>query len=111
MSTQLVTDPISLTSTVSGGRKTRDVLFLIGLWFAMLLCTVTLLTLLIDTFLTGRSKLNWTFLSGHPDPFPEDAGIQSAIFGSLWVVIPSGLGALFVALCTAVYLEEYTRND
>ena len=111
MSTQMIADPTTLASTVSGSRKSRDVLFLIGLWFAMLLCTATLLTLLVDTFITGRSKLNWAFLSGHPDPFPEDAGIQSAILGSLWVVIPSGLGALFVAICTAIYLEEYTRID
>ena len=111
MTVHMVSDPTTLASTVSGGRKSRDVIFLIGLWVAMLLCTATLLTLLVDTFVTGRSKLTWAFLSGHPDPFPEDAGIQSAILGSLWVVIPSGLGALFVAICTAIYLEEYTRTD
>lgn len=101
----------SLASTVSGGRRARDVGFLIGLWAAMLLAVVTLLTLLIDTFLTGRSRLNWDFLSGFPSPFPEDTGIQSAIFGSLWVVVPAGIVTLAIAIGTAVYLEEYASKD
>jgi phosphate transport system permease protein len=78
------------------------------LWFAILLATVTLGTLLIDTFLRARSRLNVEFLTGFPSPFPEDAGIQSAIFGSIWVVVPAGVVSLFVAVCAAIYLEEYS---
>ncbi|MFM7827654.1 MAG: phosphate ABC transporter permease PstA, partial [Acidimicrobiaceae bacterium] len=38
---------------------------------------------------------------------PEDAGIQAAIFGSIWVVVTSGLISLFIAMGTAIYLEEF----
>lgn len=107
-----ITEPVtSLTSTVTGSRRARDLGFLALLWFALLLAVVTLVTLLIDTFLTGRSRLNWEFLAGFPSPFPEDTGIQSAIFGSLWVVIPAGVVSLAIAIGTAVYLEEYASSD
>lgn len=110
MTAALTTD-VSLESSVVGTRRVKDVAFLLLLWFALLLAVVTLLTLLISTFLDGRSRLNWEFLSGFPSPFPEDAGIQSAIFGSLWVVVPAGVVSLLIAVGTAVYLEEYANKE
>ncbi len=98
---------VSLSSTVTGSRRVRDVVFLTLLWTAILLAVVTLLTLLINTFVIGRSRLNWAFLSGFPSPFPEETGIQAAIFGSIWVVVPAGVVALAIAIFTAIYLEEY----
>lgn len=101
----------SLASSVRGVRRSKEILFLIVLWLGLLLAITTLLTLLIDTFMTGRSRLNRDFLTGFPSPFPEDAGIQSAIFGSIWVVLPAGVVSLFIAVCTAIYLEEYSSKD
>lgn len=101
----------TLASSVSGSRRARDLAFLVGLWAALLLAVVTLVTLLVDTFLTGRSRLNWDFLTGFPSPFPDDTGIQSAIFGSIWVVVPAGVVSLAIAIGTAVYLEEYATRD
>jgi phosphate transport system permease protein len=101
----------SLASSVRGLRRSKDVVFLIVLWIGLLLAITTLLTLLIDTFITGRSRLNIDFLTGFPSPFPEDTGIQSAIFGSIWVVLPAGVVSLFVAVCTAIYLEEYASKE
>lgn len=109
--TQVVITEETLASTVSGSRRARDLAFLVGLWAALLLAVVTLVTLLVDTFLTGRPKLNWEFISGFPSPFPDEAGLQSAIFGSLWVVVPAGVVTLAIAIGTAVYLEEYTRKE
>lgn len=100
-----------LNSSVSGSRRLKDVGFLVCLWFALLLAVVTLVTLLVSTFLTGRSRLNWDFIAGFPSPFPEDAGIQSAIWGSLWVVVPAGVVSLAIAIGTAVYLEEYAKSQ
>jgi hypothetical protein len=41
-------------------------MFLIGLWFATLLGIVTLVTLLLDTLIKGRSKMNLNLLTGFP---------------------------------------------
>ena len=97
----------ALQSSVTGWRRSKDFIFLIGLWLALLLAAGTLVGLIVDTFITGKSRLNRDFLTGFPSPFPEDAGIQSAFFGSIWVVVPAGTVALFVAICTAIYLEEF----
>jgi phosphate transport system permease protein len=108
--TMTQTQPVTLTSTISGSRKVRDVLFLCVLWAAILLAIITLGTLIIDAFLIGGSRLNWAFISGFPSPFADETGIQAAIFGSIWVVVPAGVVSLVIAIFTAIYLEEYAAS-
>ena len=96
-----------LRDTTSRARKNLDKLFLGGLWVFTLLAIITLVTLVGTTLLKGYSRLNLSLITNFPSPFPEDAGIQAAIFGSVWVVVTSGLVSLFIAMGTAIYLEEF----
>ena len=96
-----------LHDTTSRTRKNLDKLFLGGLWIFTLLAIITLVTLVGTTLLKGYSRLNLSLITNFPSPFPEDAGIQAAIFGSIWVVVTSGLVSLFIAMGTAIYLEEF----
>ncbi|MFZ9786670.1 MAG: phosphate ABC transporter permease PstA, partial [Ilumatobacteraceae bacterium] len=96
-----------LHDTTSRSRKNLDKLFLGGLWIFTLLAIITLVTLVGTTLLKGYSRLNLSLITNFPSPFPEDAGIQAAIFGSIWVVVTSGLVSLFIAMGTAIYLEEF----
>lgn len=98
-----------LQDSTSTSRKFRDRFFLGSLWFATLLAVVTLFVLVLTSFLDGKSRLNLDLVRNFPSPFPEDAGIQSAIFGSLWVVVTSGVVSLFLALGSAIYLEEFAN--
>ncbi len=98
-----------LSDSTSAWRKSRDRIFLSLLWFATLLAVVTLVVLILNSYLEGRSRLNLDLIRNFPSPFPEDAGIQSAIFGSLWVVITSGVVSLLLALGSAIYLEEFAN--
>lgn len=100
-----------LHDTTSRARKNLDKLFLGGLWVFTLLAIITLVTLVGTTLLKGYSRLNLSLISNFPSPFPEDAGIQAAIFGSIWVVVTSGLVSLFIALGTAIYLEEFADQQ
>ena len=100
-----------LKDSTSPSRKFRDKLFLSGLWIATLIGVLTLFFLVLSTFLKGYTRINLDLITGFPSPFPEDAGIQSAIFGSLWVVITSGVVSLFIALCSAIYLEEFANKE
>ncbi|MFZ9830332.1 MAG: phosphate ABC transporter permease PstA [Ilumatobacteraceae bacterium] len=93
--------------TTSRSRKNLDKLFLGGLLIFTLLAIITLVTLVGTTLLKGYSRLNLSLITNFPSPFPEDAGIQAAIFGSIWVVVTSGLVSLFIAMGTAIYLEEF----
>lgn len=100
--------PADLRDTTSRARKNLDKLFFGFLWLFTLLAIITLVTLIGTTLLKGYSRLNLSLVTNFPSPFPEDAGIQAAIFGSVWVVVTSGLASLFIALGTAIYLEEFS---
>lgn len=100
-----------LQDSTSASRKFRDKLFLTGLWFATLIGILTLFFLILSTFLKGYTRLNLSLITNFPSPFPEDAGIQAAIFGSLWVVVTSGVVSLLIALGSAIYLEEFANKE
>ncbi len=109
MSTTVVTDRYSadLKDSTSASRKRWDKVFLGGLWLSTLVAVLTLVVLVLNTLLRGYTRLNFALVSNFPSPFPEDAGIQAAIFGSIWVVVTSGVVSLFIAMGTAIYLEEF----
>ncbi|HJU82538.1 MAG TPA: phosphate ABC transporter permease PstA [Acidimicrobiia bacterium] len=102
---------IDVRASTATRRKVVDSLFKLFLWVSLGIALGTLLTLLIDLISEGRSRLNFDLIMNMPSARPQRAGIQSAIFGSLWVVgttaaisIPTGVGA-------AIYLEEFARKD
>ena len=109
MSTTVVADRYSadLKDSTSASRKRWDKVFLGGLWLSTLVAVLTLVVLVLNTLLRGYTRLNFALVSNFPSPFPEDAGIQAAIFGSIWVVVTSGVVSLFIAMGTAIYLEEF----
>ena len=100
-----------LRDSTSPSRKLRDKVFLIGLWIATLIGVLTLFFLVLSTLLKGYTRLNLSLITNFPSPFPEDAGIQAAIFGSIWVVVTSGIVSLFIALGSAIYLEEFANQS
>ena len=100
-----------LRDSTSPSRKLRDKLFLTGLWVATLVGVLTLFFLVLSTLLKGYTRLNLSLITNFPSPFPEDAGIQAAIFGSIWVVVTSGIVSLFIALGSAFYLEEFANSE
>ena len=102
---------VSLSDSTSSSRRNKDTLFLTVLWASLLLALLTLAALVINTLISGASSLSWNFITFFPSPFPEDSGIQSALFGSLWVTLTSGFVSLSLALCTAIYLEEFTNPN
>ena len=101
----------SLSDSTSSSRRNKDTLFLTVLWASVLLALLTLAALVINTLISGASSLSWNFITFFPSPFPEDSGIQSALFGSLWVTLTSGVISLSLALGTAIYLEEFTNPN
>lgn len=69
-----------------------------------------LVLLLARVLRSAAGWVDWQFLTSFPSRFPEQAGVLSAFFGSLWllalmvpVALPLGVGA-------AIYLEEYARR-
>jgi phosphate transport system permease protein len=58
-----------------------------------------------------RSWLTGDFIRSPQSSKPEDAGIRTAILGTLWVIFITILFALPVGIGAAVYLEEYAGDS
>ncbi|MBK8049017.1 MAG: phosphate ABC transporter permease PstA [Anaerolineales bacterium] len=65
-------------------------------------------TLPAGTDLVFKSWLNWNFLTSPQSSNPLQAGINTAIWGSLWVTIIAFLVAVPIGVMAAIYLEEYS---
>jgi phosphate transport system permease protein len=72
---------------------------------------LVLVVLFYDVLKDGLGSLNWHFLTSFASFNPDRAGLESAIWGTLWLM---GVCALFivpVGMATAVYLEEYADSS
>jgi phosphate transport system permease protein len=102
---------VDLSRKVGRARRVRDGLFKGFLLFSILLSLGTLGTLIITTLVQGWDYLNLDLLRNMPSARPTRAGIQSAIFGSLWVVGLAAILSLPFGVGTALYLEEFAHQD
>ena len=76
------------------------------------LAGVVLLALLLwDVVRQGIGWLDIQFLTSFPSRFPERAGIQSALWGTVWLIGLTATFAIPVGIGAAIYLEEYARRS
>lgn len=61
--------------------------------------------------LSFRNWLTLDFLTAPQSSTPEDAGIRTAILGSLWVILITLLFSLPLGVGAAIYLEEYATDN
>ena len=61
--------------------------------------------------LSFRNWLTTDFLTAPQSSTPEDAGIRTAILGSLWVILITLLFSLPLGVGAAIYLEEYATDN
>lgn len=111
MSTELrppVTHRVVAATAAKERRKARSFQGLLLLSLAVGL--VSLGVLLVDVVLTGAPRLNMDLLRRFPSGRPANAGAQSAIMGTIWVVGICGLVTVPVGVGAAIYLEEYADS-
>ena len=91
--------------------KIQGRLFQLAMFMSLAVGIVSLATLIAQVLVKGSGRLNGDLLTQFPSGLPDNAGAQSAIFGTLWVIgivavvtIPIGVGA-------AIYLEEYADGE
>ena len=79
-----------------------------GLFAALAVALITLAVLLIFIVTEGWPRFNLQLFTNMPSiRLPEIAGAQSAITGSIWVIVTTGFISLPVGILAAIYLEEY----
>jgi phosphate transport system permease protein len=91
----------------SGAQRVKDAAFRMALVACLALAVGLLVVLLIDVALDGAGTLSWDFINNFTSIDAHKAGIQAALWGTIWLM---GVCALFivpVGIATAIYLEEY----
>ena len=101
----------SLGSKQSGSRTAKDLVFRTFMFAGIGIALGALATLLVSIVVEGSPRLNLDLLTNMPSARPRRAGIQSAIFGSLWVVGMTAAISLPIGIGAAIYLEEFAKKD
>lgn len=92
-------------------RKRWGTLFLMASFASTLVGIIALIILLADVFSDGFSRLSWEFLTSFPSRRAENAGILSALVGTIWVISLTALFAFPIGVAAAIYLEEYAPKN
>jgi phosphate transport system permease protein len=92
-------------------RKVRGHIFHGLCLVAILIGLVMLGALLYQVISQGWNRVDWSFITSFPSRHPEQAGIQAALLGSVYVVALAGIIAFVLGLGTAIYLEEYAPRN
>lgn len=78
---------------------------------ATLFGIVSLAALLVYVFWDALGWLDWQFVTSTPSRFAEKAGVYPMIIGSTFVVALVALFSLPLGVGSAVWLEEYSRDN
>ncbi len=92
-------------------RKTLSSIFYGLFLLAIVVGLAGLITLLAKVLIEGTPWLSGHFLTSYPSRHPDEAGLKSALFGTIWLM---GLTAAFtvpVGTGAAIYLEEYAPKN
>ena len=72
---------------------------------------VILAVLLFHVTREGIRWLDLQFLTEFPSRFPEQAGIKSALWGTVWLITLTAGISIPVGVAAAIYLEEFSPKD
>jgi phosphate transport system permease protein len=95
-----------------GARKrVADVGFRILLLLSLGVAIAGLIALLAYVFTEGASDFSDKLWRRFPSTNPDLSGARSAVFGTIWVLVLTGIMAVPVGVGAAVYLEEFAGQD
>ncbi|MFJ8630957.1 phosphate ABC transporter permease PstA [Streptomyces sp. NPDC093568] len=90
------------------GKPWREQFFELSLWASLAVGVIFLVSLLAYVLAEGWPRLDSRIWSNFPDIIdPTNAGAQSAIMGTVWVIAFTAIYCLPTGILTAIYLEEY----
>jgi phosphate transport system permease protein len=99
------------TFNLRRSRRKRIGMILAGILFlATIFGIVVLVTLLVDVVVTSIPWLDAQFVRSLPSRTPSEAGIRSALVGSLWLMGLTALISVPLGVASALYLEEYAKE-
>ena len=91
---------------------------LLGTGFRLLLMgavgvgMLSLAVLLYDVASDGVPKLSWAFLTEFPSRIiPANSGVESALVGTIYLMLVTTVFVVPLGVATAIYLEEYADRE
>ena len=100
-------EPARRLGRAAGSERLTGRLFEFSLLSCLGFGVLVLAVLLYDTITTGLPRFNLDLISNMPSGRAARAGIQSAMMGTIWVIVTVAVISLPLGIATAVYLEEY----
>lgn len=79
--------------------------------FATVVSLIVLEVLLARVLKQGLPYLDWQFLNSLPSRKPEEAGIYTALNGTIWLMGVVAPVTMILGIGTAIYLEEYAKKS
>ena len=107
---ETVAPPVEAVGRPAASRRAKDLGFRLALLGCLGLAILLLGVLLWDVVTDGVDRLNFDFLTSFASTDADEAGIQGALWGTIWVMGVCALFIIPVGVATAVYLEEYADN-
>src|SRR5262249_4090054 len=96
----------------TGREKTSTSIFAGLMYGALAIAFLGLGAIIYDFASDGVPVITWDFLTRFPSRvLPERSGIQSAIWGTIWLMVICTFLVVPIGVATAVYLEEYADRD
>ncbi|MDE0299234.1 MAG: phosphate ABC transporter permease PstA [Candidatus Poribacteria bacterium] len=92
-------------------QKLGDGVFQVVAVVGIVIALATLAALIIDALVDGLPRIDWKFLTSFPSRKPAEAGIFSALVGSVYLIALTAVVAVPIGVAAAVYLEEYTNQS
>ena len=72
-----------------------------------LLALAALISLVVDIARDGTGRLSWAFITSIPSRRASEAGILTALVGSVFIIALTALLAIPIGIAAALHLEEY----
>jgi phosphate transport system permease protein len=91
----------------TSSRRAKDLAFRLGMLLCLGLAIGLLGVLLVDVAVDGAGTLTWDFVTSFTSISADQAGIQAALWGTIWLMGVCALFIIPVGVATAIYLEEY----
>jgi phosphate transport system permease protein len=91
-------------------RRLGDQLLQASGLFVMVIALGALAALLFDVFVDGAGRLSWQFLTSLPSRRASQAGLATALVGSVYVILLTAVIAVPIGIGAAIYLEEYGKR-
>lgn len=79
--------------------------------FAVVFALFVLAVLLVDILIDGVPVLSWSFLTSFPSRNPAQAGIVSALVGTVWVMVLVALFTFPIGVGAGIFLEEFVPDS